>query len=500
MIANRTFDRPFREGGLEGSMALRADLRVKSLCQNSARIGCGGPYFSPARQRASGVSHVRGQTSTRDQRGARPGHGRVRRLEPAVAFVPFFGREAAYATPRVTHEWRAASVRKPTGPTKSHPAGERPPGPRSNGFAPGSRSNPTVWAGSTRTIRSSPCTPTAILPPRRNAIPPNICFSTIPDRPASSFRTRAACTPENVNVPARVRQAMNLAASPAQRRSMSSVRNRGHLPGELVALQLADDETGHVRPGDAVAASRHPFSDDSISTGRRSICEDHRPHRDPIKIPCPEVFEHRAVLPIHTRQGHPSHREADAAEEGSRTFTKRARRGEDDDPSHPMPLHGIEDVADSLRENLRASSCGGSEGDEDGLLASHRVVDRRGIEDVSLNDPHRSVGEIHSSRVAHEGRDLVTVGDGSFREKAPGLSDCAKDHDLQDPAPADHRRISESSCRRPSESRAFIHWDELRKADRFAHVIVRADEMIVVCLHDSTRRRTPKIRTRVCSV
>ena len=36
------------------------------------------------------------------------------------------------------------------------------------------------------------------------AIPPNICFSTIPDRPASSFRTRAACTSENVTVPARV--------------------------------------------------------------------------------------------------------------------------------------------------------------------------------------------------------------------------------------------------------------------------------------------------------
>src|SRR5437773_5717077 len=39
MIANRTFDRPLREGRLEGSMASRADLRVKSLCQNSARIG-----------------------------------------------------------------------------------------------------------------------------------------------------------------------------------------------------------------------------------------------------------------------------------------------------------------------------------------------------------------------------------------------------------------------------------------------------------------------------
>src|SRR5438552_3378682 len=55
MIANRTFDRPFGGGGLEGSMALRADLRVKSLCQNSARIGFGGPYFSGG-QRAAGVT------------------------------------------------------------------------------------------------------------------------------------------------------------------------------------------------------------------------------------------------------------------------------------------------------------------------------------------------------------------------------------------------------------------------------------------------------------
>src|SRR5205823_13651879 len=249
------------------------------------------------------------------------------------------GSEDAYATPRLTQVRRATSVWYPDCATRSHPAGGPRLPLRSNGFVPGSWSNVSVWPGSTRTIRSSPCTPTAMLPPRRKAMPPNICFSTIPDRPASSFRTRAACTSENVNVPARVRQAMNLAASPAQRRSMPSVRNRGHLPGELVARQLADHEIGDIRPGDAVAASRDPFGDDPISTGPRSICEDRRPHRDPLKIPCPEVFEHRAVFPILTRQEEPSHREADAADEGSRTFTKRARRGEDDDPSHPMPLH-----------------------------------------------------------------------------------------------------------------------------------------------------------------
>src|SRR5438876_8131509 len=180
---------------------------------------------------------------------------------------------------------------------------------------------------------------------------------------------------------------MNLAAISAERRSMPSVRDRGHLPDELAARQLTYHENGDTRPGDAIAASRDPFGDDPISTGPRSVGEDHRPHRDPIKIPGPEVFEHRAVLPVHAGQEHPSDREADGADEGSRPFAKRARGREDDNPSHPMPLHGVEDVTDSLRQDRRrASSCGGSEGDEDGLLASHRAVDRRGIEDVSLND------------------------------------------------------------------------------------------------------------------
>src|SRR5438046_9655515 len=115
---------------------------------------------------------------------------------------------------------------------------------------------------------------------------------------------------------------MNLAAISTERRSMPSVRDRGHLPDELVARQLTDHEIGDIRPGDAIAASRDPFGDDPISTGPRSICEDRRPHRGPIKIPCPEVFEHRGVLPIHTGQEDPSHRQADAADEGSRTFTK----------------------------------------------------------------------------------------------------------------------------------------------------------------------------------
>ena len=62
MIANRTFDRPLRGGGLEGSMALRADLQVKSLCQNSARIGR-SPYFS------GGQRGVRGQLSREQRKG-----------------------------------------------------------------------------------------------------------------------------------------------------------------------------------------------------------------------------------------------------------------------------------------------------------------------------------------------------------------------------------------------------------------------------------------------
>src|SRR5438034_10874977 len=118
---------------------------------------------------------------------------------------------------------------------------------------------------------------------------------------------------------------MNLAASSAERRSMPSVRDRGHLPDELVARQLTDHEIGDIRPGDAIAASRDPFGDYPISTGPGSIGEDHRPHRDPIKILCPEVFEHRAVLTIHARQQQPSDREADGTDEGPRPSAKRSR-------------------------------------------------------------------------------------------------------------------------------------------------------------------------------
>src|SRR5438105_14970770 len=118
---------------------------------------------------------------------------------------------------------------------------------------------------------------------------------------------------------------MNLAASATEGRSMPSVHDRGHLPDELVARQLTDHEIGDIRPGDAIAASRDPFGDDPISTGPRPIGEDHRPHRDPIKIPCPEVFEHRAVLPIHAGQEHPSDRDADGSVEVSQPYVMRAR-------------------------------------------------------------------------------------------------------------------------------------------------------------------------------
>src|SRR5437867_13095125 len=60
MIANRTFDRPFGGGGLEGSMASRADLRVKSLCQNLARIGR-RVRISPEGNAESGVIYLGSQ-------------------------------------------------------------------------------------------------------------------------------------------------------------------------------------------------------------------------------------------------------------------------------------------------------------------------------------------------------------------------------------------------------------------------------------------------------
>src|SRR5205807_10175712 len=97
---------------------------------------------------------------------------------------------------------------------------------------------------------------------------------------------------------------MNLAASSAERRSMPSVRDRGHLPDELVARQLTDHEIGDIRPGDAIAASRYAFGDDPISTGTRAVVEAHWPHRYAINIPCLEVFDHRALLTIHAGREH----------------------------------------------------------------------------------------------------------------------------------------------------------------------------------------------------
>src|SRR5207302_7333067 len=96
---------------------------------------------------------------------------------------------------------------------------------------------------------------------------------------------------------------MNLAASSAERRSMPSVRDRGHLPDELVARQLTDHEIGDIRPGDAIAASRDPFGDDPISTGPRSVGEDHRPYRAPIKIPGQAAFENSVRDALRAERG-----------------------------------------------------------------------------------------------------------------------------------------------------------------------------------------------------
>src|SRR5437762_2744276 len=68
MIANRTFDRPFGGGGLEGSMASRADLRVKSLCQNSARIGR-IVRISPEGNAESGVTYLVSNEKARRELG-----------------------------------------------------------------------------------------------------------------------------------------------------------------------------------------------------------------------------------------------------------------------------------------------------------------------------------------------------------------------------------------------------------------------------------------------
>src|SRR5437867_7518186 len=85
----------------------------------------------------------------------------------------FFGSDDEYATPRSIHVRSAALSRYPEGATSNQP-GDPPRPLRVNGFAPGSRRRASVWAGSTRTMRSSSWTPTHMFPPRRNAMPPNI--------------------------------------------------------------------------------------------------------------------------------------------------------------------------------------------------------------------------------------------------------------------------------------------------------------------------------------
>src|SRR5438093_959523 len=115
-----------------------------------------------------------------------------------------------------------------------------------------------------------------MLPPRRKAMPPNICFSTIPDRPASSFRTRAACTSEYVIGPARLCQLMKLGDD-----FPKSIRDGGHLPDELVARQLSDHEIGDIGPGDPISASRDAVGRNAISAGPAPSRQDRWPHGKP---------------------------------------------------------------------------------------------------------------------------------------------------------------------------------------------------------------------------
>src|SRR5438046_568783 len=235
--ATRGQSRRWRRGPSSGSSEAdsafpwrpRACLGFKCVCQNSTRIEVPRPPIHESTDRSP-----------------------VPRYRFSLDFVsPFFGSEDAYATPRLTQVRRATSVWYPDCATRSHPAGGPRLPLRSNGFAPGSWSNVSVWSGSTRTIRSSPRTPTAMLPPRRKAMPP-----------------------------------------------------------------------------------------------------------------------------IHARQEGAGQDQTEAADDRPDRFVKRTGGREDHDASHPVPLHRVKDVTDSVREDLgRPSSCGASEGDEDGLLVSDREVD-----------------------------------------------------------------------------------------------------------------------------
>jgi hypothetical protein len=101
-----------------------------------------------------------------------------------------------------------------------------------------------------------------------------------------------------------------------------------------------------------------------------------------------------------------------------------------------MPFHRIEDVTNSLREDLRRpSSDRGPQGDEDGLLTRDRSIDRRGIEDVTQDDPHRIPWRVQAGGVAYDRGHDMAGGDGPLDKEASRLTGGPEDDHVHGSAP-----------------------------------------------------------------
>ena len=100
------------------------------------------------------------------------------------------GRLSAKSAPASTQRVSSGSLVTPSGATYTMPRDGRPPKSKTRtcGFASAS----SCASGPTRTIRSPRITPTAMLPPTMNAMPPNIFRSVTPSRPRSAPRIRSA--------------------------------------------------------------------------------------------------------------------------------------------------------------------------------------------------------------------------------------------------------------------------------------------------------------------
>ena len=124
-------------------------------------------------------------------RWPRSSSARVGPVSRSGSIYRFAGSERAYVAPSFTHFVSCRLVRTSSGSTRSHPFIRRPRISMRRALVVAT--SPSDCAGSTRTNTPPwPLAATAMLPPMRNARPPNIFFSIRPDSAPSSSRMRSA--------------------------------------------------------------------------------------------------------------------------------------------------------------------------------------------------------------------------------------------------------------------------------------------------------------------